>query len=103
MGLKGLTRVGSLMIIFFFLPSIGLKIWEYLVYSPWPAKSWLVYLTLGIVLIYLARIRMRKRALLNRKKTGEPSLLQIATERLVKGEISVAEYRAIKREITGDK
>ena len=101
MGLKGLTRIASIMVIFFFLPSIAIKIWEYVIYAPWPAKSWLVYLALGIILIYLARKRWRKRLLLQQDKGDDSSLMYIAKERLVKGEISITEFQEIKQELTG--
>lgn len=101
MKLKIVSRVGSLIVVFFFLPSLIIKIWQFLVCAPWPAKSWLVYLALGLGLIFIARYRFTKRL---RRKTrgsgdGEPNLLQIAKERLVKGEISVAEFKEIRHEL----
>lgn len=99
MNLKIISRVGSLMVIFFFLPSLLIKIWQFVVYAPWPAKSWLVYLALGASLIFIARYRLKKRR--QRRTTGssDPNLLQIAKERLAKGEISVAEFKEIRQEL----
>jgi uncharacterized membrane protein len=101
MNLKALSRIGSLMVIFFFLPSIGFKIWDYFVYAPWPAKSWLVYFGLGVGLIFLVRRRFRKRTGAKTKNPDDPTLLQIAKERLVQGEITLAEYKEIKQELGG--
>lgn len=99
MNLKGISRVGSLMVVFFFLPSLLIKIWQFVAYAPWASKSWLVYLALGLGLIFIARQRFRKRLRPGAAQKGDPSLLQIAKERLVKGEISVAEFKEIRREL----
>jgi hypothetical protein len=99
MNLKIISRVGSLVVVFFFLPSLMLKIWQFLVYAPWPAKSWLVYLALGLGLIWIIRRRLKKQS---RQKTAggsEVNFLAIAKERLVKGEISVAEFKEIRQEL----
>lgn len=98
MNLKMITRVGSLMVIFFFLPSLLMKIWQALVKAPWPVKSWLVYLALGAGLVLLARRRLRK-GLQKKNAETKSDLIQIAKERLVKGEISVTEFKEIRQEL----
>lgn len=99
MNLKIVSRVGSLIVVFFFLPSLMIKIWRFLVDAPWTAKSWLFYLALGVGLILMARYRWKKQ--LRRKTTGsgELNLLEIAKERLVKGEISLTEFKEIRQEL----
>jgi uncharacterized membrane protein len=99
MNLKVFSRVGSLAVIFFFLPSLLIKIWDFFVYAPWQAKSWLVYLIVGVGLIFLVRYRWKKQARLKTAGTPEISLLQTAKERLVKGEISLTEYKEIRQEL----
>lgn len=108
MNLKVITRVGSLMVVFFFLPSIGIKIWQYLTEAPWPAKSWLVYLALGLSVILIVRYRWQRRVRQKAAQTEEPDflkelkLLLIAKERLVKGEITLAEFKEIRQELKED-
>lgn len=99
MNLKIISRVGSLMVIFFFLPSIVIKIWGFLAYAPWAAKSWLVYLALGLGLIWMVRRRLKKQLRPRTTGGGAVNLLEIAKERLVKGEISVAEFKEIRQEL----
>jgi uncharacterized membrane protein len=99
MSLKIISRVGSLMVVFFFLPSLIIKIWQFVVYAPWPAKSWLVYLALGAGLIMIVRYRLKRRVQRRTTGGGDLNLLQIARERLVKGEISVAEFKEIRQEL----
>ncbi|HEX3043557.1 MAG TPA: hypothetical protein VHY08_02285 [Bacillota bacterium] len=60
---KSLIWVASLGVIFLFLPSLALKIWDFLVKAPWPYKSWLVYLLISIGLIKWVRWRLKHRKL----------------------------------------
>lgn len=99
-GLRGLTWIGSISVIFLFLPSLAIKIWEYLVTAPWPNKRWLFYFLGAIVIFIIARMRWRKRSrekATNLQMNEEPIFL--AKQRLAKGEIGIEEFRAIKDEL----
>ncbi|MCL6590451.1 MAG: hypothetical protein K6U80_10900 [Firmicutes bacterium] len=88
--------------LFLFLPSLAVKIWDFLVKAPWPYKSWLVYLLISIALIKWVRWRWKHRKLKYEAPTSPPAppdLLYLAKERLVKGEISLQEFREIKQEL----
>jgi uncharacterized membrane protein len=91
-----LIWVGSFATIFFFLPSLAFKGWELLAFAPWPAKRWLlIYPVVGLVVYWGVRRRWRQA---NRRIGGDDhSLLFLAKQRLVKGEISVAEFREIRQ------
>lgn len=99
MNLKAISRVGSLAVIFFFLPSLFIKLWNFLVDAPWAVKRWLVYLVMGLGLILAARYRLKKHLRQKTMGNSEANLLQIAKGRLAKGEISIAEYREIRQEL----
>jgi uncharacterized membrane protein len=90
--------VGSFASIFFFLPSLGLKLWGLLSYSSWQYKRWLVY-PLLILLGYWVIRRRRRRLNRNSGDRDDHSLLFMAKQRLVKGEISLEEFRAIRQEL----
>jgi hypothetical protein len=92
--------VGSFATIFLFLPSLLFKIWDYLIKAPWEAKSWLFYILAGLAFIFWVRWRWRKKHRVGQiRQDGEASLLFLAKERLVKGEISLEEFREIRREL----
>ncbi len=101
MSLRGFIWVGSISVIFLFLPSLAGKIWDFFVYAPWQAKSWIIYLLVALILIRIAVARLKRRAL---RKVTEPlatsaASLNIAKERLARGEINLEEFRAIKEEL----
>ncbi len=100
MSLKSWIFIGSIGLVFLFLPSLGLKLWDLLLYAPWGVKSWLFYLGLaGGAFLWM---RLRKR-----QQTAESELdvvaqedpLMIAKRRLARGEIDLAEYRELKEEL----
>ena len=91
--------VGSFATIFLFLPSLAIKIWDFLVKAPWPSKSWLFYILLSIIIFLGVRWRLLNRSKYLTRPKEEVSLLFIAKERLVKGEISLEEFRQVKREL----
>ena len=90
--------VGSFAVIFLFLPSLAVKIGLFFVEAPWHAKSWFFYLLTGLLLIFFLRWRRKKNVSL-REKNEQFSLLFLAKERLAKGEISLEEFREIRREL----
>jgi uncharacterized membrane protein len=96
---KVIAWVGSFTVIFLFLPSLAIKIWDYLVEAPWQAKSWLFYIMLALMVVFFVRWRWHKRSTVKSNGHQEGSLLFLAKERLVKGEISLEEFQAIKREL----
>lgn len=95
---KGLITVSSFATIFFFLPSLAFKLWRFLMEAPWSQKSWIVYLVSGLMIIQVARARLK-----SRKKPFSPPSLEaltfLAKERLVKGELSIEEFRRIREEL----
>lgn len=92
-----LVFVGSFASIFFFLPSLAIKGWELLVFAPWPAKRWLIYPVVGWLIYWGVRRRWRR---VNQGMGGDDrSLLYLAKQRLVSGEISLEEFRAIRQEL----
>jgi uncharacterized membrane protein len=92
-----LFGVGSFATIFFFLPSLALKGWELLVFAPWQSKRWLIYPVVGLLAFWGVRRRWRQA---DRRTGGDDhSLLYLAKQRLVKGEISVEEFRQIRQEL----
>lgn len=98
MEFKGLVWVGSLASIFLFLPSLAIKLQEWITGAPWSQKSWLVYTFLA--LIFFQVIRIRRRFQKSRPCFGsDDSLIFLAKERLVKGELSIEEFRQIKEEL----
>jgi Predicted membrane protein len=100
MKLKVGVWVASISVIFLFLPSLAIKIWNYFMEAPWQAKRWIFYLLSAFALFSIIRWRWRRRrndSML--KKKDDISLLFLAKERLVKGEISLEEFREIKREL----
>lgn len=99
MRLKVIVWVGSFAIVFLFLPSLAIKIWDFLVYAPWQAKSWLFYILSALVIIFYVRWRWRKRGVAKSIVHETDSLIFFAKERLVKGEISLEEFREIRREL----
>ncbi|MGD8399933.1 MAG: hypothetical protein PVH64_03200 [Bacillota bacterium] len=90
--------VGSFATIFFFLPSLSWKLWEWLFYAPWPYKRGLLYPLLTLLGYWGVR-RRRRRLNRNGGDQDNQSLLFMAKQRLVKGEISLEEYRAIRHEL----
>ena len=98
---KKIAWVGGVALVFFLLPPLGMKIWDYLIITPWPQKIWLVYLVMGIGLVGIVRLRLRR---LRRKEQdqdipSESQLIYLAKERLVKGEITPEQYREIRKEL----
>lgn len=95
---KGLVWVSGLATIFLFLPSLAIKLWEYLIHAPWAHKSWFFYLFSGFLIIQAvrARRRFRKKAL---ESDSPESLIFLAKQRLVKGELSIEEFRQIREEL----
>lgn len=95
---KGLVWVSSLATIFLFLPSLAMKLWEYLTDAPWAHKSWVLYLVSAFIIIQAVRTRRRFR-----KKEFDldspESLIFLAKQRLVKGELSIEEFRQIREEL----
>lgn len=98
MKLKGLIWVSSFATIFLFLPSLAFKLWEFLTQAPWAQKSWLVYSATGLVLLQVVGARLRFRKKIAGPRSPE-SLLFLAKQRLVKGELSLEEFRQIREEI----
>src|SRR5689334_2485397 len=104
MVLKKIVWVGSIALFFFFVPSLALKIWDFIVFAPWQVKSWLFYLIIAVVMINFIRWRLRHKnipSVTEPESTwheGEKPLL-IAKERLAKGEISLEEFREIRRKL----
>ncbi len=95
---RGLVWVSSLASIFLFLPSLAIKLWELLTGAPWRQKSWVVYPLIAIALFQAIRIRRRFR----KSKSNldcQDSLVYLAKQRLVKGELSLEEFRQIREEL----
>jgi uncharacterized membrane protein len=99
MSLRSMVWIASFATIFLFLPSLAGKTWQFLVYAPWPVKSWIVYFLIGAFLIGLARSRFRRRNRLRLEAAAPVSPLAIAKERLARGEISIDEFRALREEL----
>lgn len=95
---KGLVWVSSLATIFLFLPSLAIKLWEFLIGAPWSQKSWVVYSLLGVVVIQIVRARRRFRKELSVLHSPD-TLVFLAKQRLVKGELSIEEFRQIREEL----
>jgi uncharacterized membrane protein len=95
---KGLVWVSSLASIFLFLPSLAIKLWEFITGASWHQKRWLVYSLVVMLLIQIIKIRLRFR-----KRTSgldsHDSLVFLAKQRLVKGELSIEEFRQIREEL----
>jgi hypothetical protein len=91
--------VSSFAVVFLFLPSLAVKMWAYVTDAPWPSKRWVFYIVIGLALFFGVRWRRRRRISNQEKKKDELSLLFLAKERLVKGEISLEEFREIRREL----
>lgn len=96
---KGVIWVSAFSIIFLFIPSLAQKVWSYLLYAPWQAKSWVFYILLALLAVFLVSRRFRKKRLLQGNQLEQDSLLGIAKKRLVKGEISIEEFRRIRQEL----
>jgi len=95
---KGLVWVGSLASVFLFLPSLAIKLWEFLTGAPWRQKSWFVYPLLAVALFQTIRLRSRVRK--SRSNLDcQDSLIFLAKQRLVKGELSLEEFRQIREEL----
>lgn len=97
---KGLVWVTSIASIFLFLPSLAIKLWEFISGAPWSQKSWLVYPLIVIILFQIIRIRHRHR----KSRSGfdsNDSLIFLAKQRLAKGELSIEEFRQIREELKG--
>lgn len=98
MKFKGIIWVSGFSIIFFFLPSLALKIFDYLRFLPWRYQMWLVYFFLATIIFGFARRNFRHRK--NEKNLeSKDNLLFIAKRRLAEGDISLEEFRQIKQEI----
>jgi hypothetical protein len=95
---KGLVWVGSLASIFLFLPSLAIKLWEFISEAPWRQKSWFVYLLLFIILFQTVRVRRRIRKS-GTHMNSHDSLIFLAKKRLVEGELSIEEFRQIREEL----
>lgn len=98
MNYKGLVWVSSLASIFLFLPSLAIKLWEFITGAPWHQKRWLVYSLLAILFIQIIKIRLRFR----KNRSGldsHDSLVFLAKQRLAKGELSIEEFRQIREEL----
>lgn len=95
---KGLIWVSSFATIFLFLPSLAMKLWEFLTRAPWSQKSWFFYLLSGVVIIKVIIARRRFRKKMSDLDSPE-SLILLAKQRLVKGELSIEEFRQIREEI----
>lgn len=97
---KGFVWVTSIASIFLFLPSLAIKLWEFISGAPWSQKSWLVYPLMIIILFQVIRIRYRYR----KRRSGfdsSDSLIFLAKQRLAKGELSIEEFRQIREELKG--
>jgi len=100
MSLKTWITVGSIALIFLFLPSLGLKLWDFLIYAPWGVKSWLFYLGLAGIALFWVRLRKRKQAsAANLEIADQEEPIIIAKRRLAMGEINLTEYRELKQEL----
>ncbi|HYH03884.1 MAG TPA: hypothetical protein VEC37_12320 [Bacillota bacterium] len=92
--------VASMATVFFFLPSLAVKLWETLLFIPWQYQRWLVYPVVGWLIWVLARRRWRRMA--TPAGQGEEALLDIAKRRLVKGEVTLEEFRQIREELKSE-
>ena len=100
MSLKSWIFIGSIGLVFLFLPSLGLKLWDLLLYAPWGVKSWLFYLGLAGLGFFWVRLRKRKQTEEGGTEVVDMETpLMIAKRRLAKGEINLAEYRELKEEL----
>jgi uncharacterized membrane protein len=80
---------------------LAVKIWEGLLYTPWQIKRWFSYPLLALLCFWW--VRRHWRPLPGREDANEEhSLLYLAKQRLVKGEISLEEFRAIRQELKID-
>ncbi len=95
---KGLIWVSSFATIFLFLPSLAIKLWDFFTQAPWAQKSWILYLFSGFVIIQTVRARRRFRRKMADLDSPE-SLIFLAKQRLVKGELSIEEFRQIREEL----
>jgi hypothetical protein len=95
---KGLVWVSCLATVFLFLPSLAMILWRYFIDAPWSQKSWAFYLLLGYIIIQGVRARRRfhKKAV---DLNSPEALIFLAKQRLVKGELSIEEFRQIREEI----
>lgn len=94
-----MAGVAGFMSIFFFLPSLAVKLWNCLVHAPWYRKSWLVYLVIGLLIIGWVRHRVGDWKIHRQPVDREDHPLQIAKQRLASGELSLEEFRRIKQEL----
>lgn len=93
-----LVWVSILATFFLFLPSMAIKLWEFITGAPWPQKSWLVYLFLVVAVVQGVRLRRRFRK--NRPNIdSNDTLIFLAKQRLVRGELSIEEFRQIREEL----
>jgi uncharacterized membrane protein len=95
---KAWVWIGGLSSIFFFLPSLAIKIFQFILESSWQIKSIFVYAGLGIILIDLIRHRLLWKRI-NPETIQEVTPLLIVQRRLAEGKISLDEYRQIKEEL----
>lgn len=95
---KELIWVGGFSSIFFFLPSLALKIGEYFINAPWSVKRMTGYSLVAVALIGFIRRRLRWRKLKQAFFSKDAPLI-IAQRRLAQGEISLDEFRQIKEEL----
>jgi uncharacterized membrane protein len=98
MHLKRMAWVGSWATLFFFLPSLAGKLWEAFAALSWRYQRWFVYPALAGLIIVLVRRRIAERKMKTATLTNQ-SLADILKQRLVKGEISLEEFRRIRLEI----
>lgn len=95
---KRLIYVCGFAIIFFFLPSLGFKLWNLLWEVPTEMKLFICYGLVGWVLLWWGRRRMQRYKAF-REVSGDQLPLCIAKRRLATGEISLDEFRQIKQEL----
>jgi hypothetical protein len=96
--LKPMAWVGSFATLFFFLPSLGKRLWEALATAPWRYQRWVFYLLLAGTIFAFARRRIAERKI-ETANLADQSLMDILKQRLVKGEIGLEEFRIIRQEI----
>lgn len=94
-----IAGVAGFMSIFFFLPSLAVKLWNWLIYAPWYRKGWLVYLFIGLLLIAWVRRRVGNWKMQSQPVERPDHPLYIAKQRLAAGELTVEEFRRIKQEL----
>lgn len=95
---KELIWVGGFSSIFFFLPSLALKLGDYFIRAPWPIKRMIGYGLVAVMLIAFIRRRLKWRKLKRALFSGDAPIA-IAQRRLAQGEISLDEFRQIKEEL----